>query len=256
MKQRNFTSVKPRINHCEERTGEAISKMKNLCHTGFSLIELVVVIAIMAVLAGMAVPYYQDYMADSRRAVFKQNAANMRKVINDFRGDNGRGPFKVKVSSGTIGVHAGAFYLISDPRSSEAGIGCELTGGPIQNNLSATIKAGNPLRRNTIKYIPTLPVFEDPYTGTRMEWGYGGASAYFVDEYPIGSPDGIFDFTHEFAFIDGNSNGVLDDPATETVICNIQTYQRTRPDADYINSGTRALDYIDITATDSQGIKY
>ena len=59
---------------------------------GFSLIELLIVVAIIAVLAGVAIPYYNDYIIDSRTSVLQNNLATIRKAINQFRADNQRGP--------------------------------------------------------------------------------------------------------------------------------------------------------------------
>ena len=64
---------------------------------GFTLIELLIVIAIMSILVGVAVPYYNDYVVESRRSVLQSNIATIRKAINQFRADNQRGPARVRI---------------------------------------------------------------------------------------------------------------------------------------------------------------
>lgn len=51
--------------------------MKSLGHSirsrrGFSLVELLIVVALIGILAGIAIPYYQEYVAKANRAAAKQ----------------------------------------------------------------------------------------------------------------------------------------------------------------------------------------
>lgn len=59
---------------------------------GFTLIELVVVLAILALLLTIAVPKYLHTVDNGRQAVQRQNIAAMRDAIDKFRGDQGRYP--------------------------------------------------------------------------------------------------------------------------------------------------------------------
>ncbi|GAB1353030.1 hypothetical protein MASR1M12_17630 [Erysipelotrichia bacterium] len=67
-------------------------------------------------------PYYNDYITDARLSVLKQNLATYRNTINQFRGDNLRGPFRIRVE--------GAGTLHSTDLFSTTKLG--LTAGPIQ----------------------------------------------------------------------------------------------------------------------------
>lgn len=55
---------------------------KNRC--GFSLLELVVVVAIIAVLVGAAIPYYQNYVRDSKIAKARQELDVIREALIKF----------------------------------------------------------------------------------------------------------------------------------------------------------------------------
>lgn len=51
--------------------------MKKINNKGFSLVELIIVIAIMAVLVGVLAPQFVKYVEQSRRSKDVQNAANL-----------------------------------------------------------------------------------------------------------------------------------------------------------------------------------
>lgn len=205
---------------------------------GFTLIELVMVVLIITILTGIAVPYYGDYIRDARRSTLKQNLANFRKVINDFRGDHGRGPFQVP-------IYNGADVILDNAKS--AGIkGCELIAGPIQVSSD-----GIPTRRSGFKYLPGMPVLEDPESAARIEWSYGTSTMYFINDNS--SPEDRFDLDKDFAFIDNNNNAKFDGEATDTVYFLFNGEVTSKyTDA----SPTKALDFIGITATDSSGLMY
>lgn len=59
---------------------------------GFTLIEIVVVLAIIAILAGMAVVRYDRSMVNAREAVLKQDLQALRGAIQQFTLDKQRAP--------------------------------------------------------------------------------------------------------------------------------------------------------------------
>ena len=60
--------------------------------TGFTLIELIVVLAIVALLLTVAVPRYFHSVARSREAVLRHDLRSMREAIDKFLADQGRYP--------------------------------------------------------------------------------------------------------------------------------------------------------------------
>ncbi len=55
--------------------------MKKMNNKGFSLVELIVVIAIMAVLVGVLAPQFIKYVESSRRSTDVSNAENIRSAV-------------------------------------------------------------------------------------------------------------------------------------------------------------------------------
>lgn len=207
--------------------------------TGFTIIELLIVITIIGILIGVAVPYYNDYIYDARLSVLKQNLATWRSAINQFRGDNLRGPFVTEVASGAVIFHAIATSTVDS----------ELTAGPVQ------IIDGEIKRRANIKYLPRLPILQDPATGADIpvtSWKLDGATAYYHDA----NNNGRFDIGSEFAFIDGNNNKAYDTPDDATFDTGILFRPLPAPAPAYASPTCKPLDYTTITVTGSDGAIY
>lgn len=59
---------------------------------GFTLVELMVVMAIIALLLSLALPRYFNHLETSRETILKQDLAVMRDAIDKYHGDRGRYP--------------------------------------------------------------------------------------------------------------------------------------------------------------------
>jgi len=73
----------PIVGHIQE-TGMVIH--------GFSLLELLLVIGIIAALVGLAMPYYQDYVGESKNAVMRANLQVLKRALMDYKADKGEYP--------------------------------------------------------------------------------------------------------------------------------------------------------------------
>jgi len=60
--------------------------------TGFTLIELIVVLAILALLVSIAAPRYFAHIEKAKEATLRQDLSVMRDAIDKFYGDKGRYP--------------------------------------------------------------------------------------------------------------------------------------------------------------------
>lgn len=56
--------------------------------TGFTLLELIIVVGILAALVALAMPYYQDYVSESKHSVMRANLHTLRKALMDYHSDN------------------------------------------------------------------------------------------------------------------------------------------------------------------------
>ena len=84
---------------------------------GFTLLELIIVIAIIGILATIAMPKMKDMPRRASEATLKQNLRTMRDVIDQYYGDKGRYPASLEAL-----VEAGYLRKVpADPitRSSE-----------------------------------------------------------------------------------------------------------------------------------------
>jgi prepilin-type N-terminal cleavage/methylation domain-containing protein len=164
--------------------------------SGFTLIELIIVIGILGVLAGVAVPYYQDYVFDARLNALKSNMATLRRALEEFRGDHGRGPYR-----GVVYYNAGAWgqdCTFSDPSKNE------LTAGSVPTHDN--YMAGHDFRGG--KYLTNYPLLEDPSTGEllSLKFSAGSANLYYIDNAAVGQ----FDLDTDPQFLDLKQNGSFD----------------------------------------------
>jgi general secretion pathway protein G len=59
---------------------------------GFTLIELIIVITIMAILLGVAVPIYNTHLRHAHEAALKQDLHTMREAIDQYTQDKNKAP--------------------------------------------------------------------------------------------------------------------------------------------------------------------
>jgi general secretion pathway protein G len=71
---------------------------------GFTLIEVLIVVTLIVILAGIAMPQYQTSVTRSREAVLKEDLFRMRDVINQYYADKNKWPASLQdlVSDGYL----------------------------------------------------------------------------------------------------------------------------------------------------------
>ena len=110
-----------------------IRNVKNLNATGFTLIEVMITVAVIAILAAVALPQYFDYVTRSRLVEAKTSLVDMRTRLEQYFLDNRSYPGSC-IANASVPAPAGKIYLppdaASDPKNKFFTITC--------GNLSAT----------------------------------------------------------------------------------------------------------------------
>ena len=137
---------------------------------GFTLIELMIVIAIVGILAAIALPAYQDYTIRARMSEPLAIAAEAKTTISEFYASNGRLP-NVKASLGIADLNpqsyaVSTFYTFAFPNvtfkiqlGTKAELGnmkagfVRLKGVADQNTGTISWTCG-PIDASKVKYLP------------------------------------------------------------------------------------------------------
>ena len=69
-----------------------MKKLTNRHPVGFTLIELIIVFALIGILVGLALPQYKTSLKKAREAVLKEDLFILRKLIDQYYTDKGKYP--------------------------------------------------------------------------------------------------------------------------------------------------------------------
>ena len=140
---------------------------------GFTLIELMIVVAIIAILAAIAISQYQDYVIRSQVSEGSSLADGMKTAVAEFYNNNGR--------FSTTGTNAS--YGLSSPASIQGTyvVSVGVSGGRILAHFSSTApkKANTKIDGLTLAFSPVT------HAGS-IEWNCdtnAGTSATLVNKW-------------------------------------------------------------------------
>ena len=145
-----------------------VKNMKRNVQQGFTLIELMIVIAIVAILVALAVPAYQDYTVRAKVAECVNSAAPLKLAIAEYRMSESDWPNNiqagVEATSGQSGEcdawgydngTAGVITInVNDAAVGVTGITADLTPTEQANDI-ITWDCTNAAATNLAKYLPS-----------------------------------------------------------------------------------------------------
>lgn len=118
--------------------------MKAKAQQGFTLIELMIVVAIIGILAAIALPAYQDYIAKAQVSEPVTQADGIKLKVREYFEKEGACPANATVTAGDktdqYGIAAKANYVFQYTASIETAGTADATGGC---TVTATFKGSN-----------------------------------------------------------------------------------------------------------------
>ncbi len=116
--------------------------MKQQMQKGFTLIELMIVVAIIGILAAVAIPAYQDYITRAQVAEAVSLTSGLKAPLAEFGADNAAWPTALVQSTGAPGQTSAPTELIANLTGQYATVTTTLTGAYPAGTVTATMTTG------------------------------------------------------------------------------------------------------------------
>lgn len=98
---------------------------------GFTLIEMIIVLTLIGILVGLALPHYQNSVKKARETVLKEDLFQLRKLIDQYHTDKGKYPASLQ----TLVDENYLRKLIVDPVTGKADTWIEVKEQPSVDEL-------------------------------------------------------------------------------------------------------------------------
>ena len=110
-------------------------------HKGFTLIELMIVVAIIGILAAIAIPAYQDYIARAQASEAMQLLGGAKAPMAEFFGNQGRWPTEpASALATTSGKYVAAIYFTPGSPTTPTSMALSITAQYKNLNVSKLLQ--------------------------------------------------------------------------------------------------------------------
>lgn len=171
-----------------------MKQMKSTVQKGFTLVELLIVVIIIAILASILVPQFSSSTDDAKLAALDSTLANVRSAIDLYYQQHGHYPSAVATGGGTCDAGAAVAAAADDPLAfmaalsnytNSAGQACTGTApgsdfkyGPY---LKKSTLPDNPMTGDsTLAAIDTAQVLGMTADGVGLGWKFNNKTGQFI----------------------------------------------------------------------------
>jgi prepilin-type N-terminal cleavage/methylation domain-containing protein len=163
------------------------STLKKIAHSGFTLVELLIVVVILAILAAIVIPQFSSSSTDAREAALDVNLGTMRSAIELFKAQHGFYPGATATTGATCtggtAVTAGvdtSGAVISHLTQYSGATGLTCTGYDTINRFGPYLRKAFPNDLNNVGTILVTNVGTPIVPGTAGGWAYDDKSGQIL----------------------------------------------------------------------------
>jgi general secretion pathway protein G len=120
------------------KIGKRVMKRMTYRNRGFTLLEIMIVFALIGILVGLGLPQYKTATKKAREAVLKENLFQIRKLIDQYYADKGKYPTSLQ----TLVDEDYVRYIPIDPITKSSGTWVEIQEIPSDDELLLDFQPG------------------------------------------------------------------------------------------------------------------